>query len=232
MGTVEGNERIMSSSERLTDDGLPDPAELSVSNPPWVSAAYDDARAFARVVVERVRPGQRVLDLGTGTGILAIALAKVGIDVVATDISAAAIRNARENAVRNGVRFECCQSDLLDSVEGRFDLIAFNPPYNVRPDSFASNVVKNLVRRIPWVQRNCGPVMPQAVLRFHQQLVRRIAEKAPQHLNPGGYVILHAFPSEVAALSEILPPDFEVQVVDHPWLRPYGTVGMLMLSPQ
>jgi len=218
-------------SGQFANDVPSDSAAIRVRTPPWVSAACADARAFAGVVAERVRPGQRVLDLGTGTGLLAIVLAKAGIDVVATDVSAAAVRTARENAVRNGVRFACYPSDLLDSVEGRFDLIAFNPPYNVRPDTPLANIAKNLVRRIPWVQRNCGRVMPRAVVRFHQQLVRRIAEKAPRHLVPGGYVILHAFASESPALREAVPPGFEVQVVEPAALRPYGTVAMLISPP-
>ena len=70
-------------SGQFANDVPSDSAAIRVRTPPWVSAACADARAFAGVVAERVRPGQRVLDLGTGTGLLAIVLAKAGIDVVA-----------------------------------------------------------------------------------------------------------------------------------------------------
>ncbi|MGB9624208.1 MAG: methyltransferase [Phycisphaerae bacterium] len=221
----------MMASGRSINDVPCDPAAIVVRNPPWVSAACADARAFARVVAERVRPGQRVLDLGTGTGILAIVLAKAGIDVAATDISAAAVRTARGNAARNGVCFDCYRSDLLKAVEGRFDLIAFNPPYNVRRDTLLANIAKNLLRRIPWVQRNCGRIMPPAVLRFHQQLVRRIAEEAPPHLTPGGCVMLHAYAAEAEAWREVLPAGFSAAVVEHPALREFGTVAVVMYPP-
>src|SRR5439155_24121483 len=63
---------------------------LEVSAPPWVSAAQPDSRAFAEVAVAQTSPGERVLDLGTGTGILGICMAKAGRSVVAADRSQAA----------------------------------------------------------------------------------------------------------------------------------------------
>lgn len=78
-------------------------------------------------------PARRVLDLGTGSGILAVTLAAEWpqAQVVATDISAAALAVARENAARLGVadRMAFSEGDWWQPVEGRFDLIVGNPPY-------------------------------------------------------------------------------------------------------
>ena len=194
--------------------------------PPWVSDAQADARAFAQVVIGQVRPGQRVLDLGTGTGLLAVCLAKLGHEVVATDLSAAAVQTALANAVRNQVSFDCYRSDLLESVNGRFDLIAFNPPYNFRPDTLIFNIAKNLLRRVPWVRRTIGEAIPQSVLRFHRLLVTRLLAQAPDHLNPGGAVLLHALEPEVDALISVLPTAAQVQMLRHPELAAHGTVGL------
>lgn len=75
----------------------------------------------------------RILDLGTGTGAVALALiANVPqAEAVATDISPGALETASRNADMhgNGNRFSTCLSDWFDSVEGRFDLIVSNPPY-------------------------------------------------------------------------------------------------------
>ena len=78
-------------------------------------------------------PAKRILDLGTGSGILGITLAMEQVDavVVVTDISQAALAVAKANAKRYHVedRIEFLQSDWFDSLQGKFDLIISNPPY-------------------------------------------------------------------------------------------------------
>jgi predicted glycoside hydrolase/deacetylase ChbG (UPF0249 family) len=197
-----------------------------VTGPPWVSDAHADARAFTQLVAARLVPGQRVLDLGTGTGICAICVAKLGYQVVASDVSAAAVRCADDNAARNGVSFELCRSDLLESVDGRFDLIAFNLPYNFAPDTWAANLAKNLLRRITWVRRHSGRSMPAAIRKFHQRLLRRLIDQAPEHLERSGEVLLHVFKSEVGPLTDVLPAEADVEILRHADLTANGTVGL------
>ena len=199
--------------------------------PPWVSEAQDDSRAFAQVVISQTRSGLRVLDVGTGTGNIAIALAKFGCDVTASDISKLALRTAAANARRQGIVLRTVRSDLLASIDGRFDLIAFNPPYNFRPDNFAMNIAKHLVRRMRFVQRNSGLAMPRAVLRFHQKLIERLMQQAPNHLNAGGALLLHAFETEVAALAKVMPADATYELLNLPRSNT-RTVGMLIRLAQ
>ncbi|MGC8816941.1 MAG: HemK2/MTQ2 family protein methyltransferase [Candidatus Hadarchaeum sp.] len=76
--------------------------------------------------------GERVLELGTGCGILAILAAKAGANVVATDVNPVALECARANACQNAVddRIDFRLGDLFDPVGNeRFDVIIFNPPY-------------------------------------------------------------------------------------------------------
>ncbi|MFN3527642.1 MAG: HemK2/MTQ2 family protein methyltransferase, partial [Candidatus Altarchaeaceae archaeon] len=75
--------------------------------------------------------GDFCLDVGTGTGILAIELAKKGCKVIATDINEYALEIAKENAILNKVEnfIEFRKSDLFENVPEKFDLIVFNPPY-------------------------------------------------------------------------------------------------------
>lgn len=86
--------------------------------------------------LKRIRPDgtpARVLDLGTGTGAIALALAteRPGTQVVAVDKSADALALARENAANLSVPVdaEFLQSDWLENVTGSFDVIVSNPPY-------------------------------------------------------------------------------------------------------
>ena len=79
-----------------------------------------------------IRPGMTILDMGTGSGIAAIAAARRGPRVVAVDISAEAVRCAQINVLLNRVddRVEIRCGDLFEPVRGeRFDLVLFNPPF-------------------------------------------------------------------------------------------------------
>lgn len=73
----------------------------------------------------------RVLDLGTGSGCIAVTLAleASAAEVTAVDASAAALAVARANADRLGARVAFVRSDWFDTVTGSFDLIVSNPPY-------------------------------------------------------------------------------------------------------
>jgi predicted glycoside hydrolase/deacetylase ChbG (UPF0249 family)/SAM-dependent methyltransferase len=197
-------------------------------SPPWVSQAQADARAFAEVVISQVAPGRRVLDLGTGSGILAICLARRGIEVVASDVAVGAVATAQRNAARNGVRFDCLQSDLLSGVTGRFDVVAFNVPYNFRPDTLLMNVAKNLIRRIPGTCRSSGVAIPNGVLRFHRALLGRLFAQVFASLRPGGLLLLHVFDFEVGILRRMLPPDAAIEVLHHHAFRAHRTVAMLI----
>ncbi|MBZ5587485.1 MAG: methyltransferase [Acidobacteriia bacterium] len=79
-----------------------------------------------------VRPGSSVLDLGTGSGVAAVAAARLGARVVAVDLNPHAVRCTRINALLNHVegRVDARVGNLFAPVAGqRFDLVLFNPPY-------------------------------------------------------------------------------------------------------
>ncbi len=130
----------------------------------------------------------RVLDLCTGSGAIAIALAKElpAAIVVATDISSQACAIARRNAERNSVadRVDVREGDLFAPVTGeRFDLIVANPPY------IATAVIDTLsaeVKREPRLALDGGA----DGLAFYE----RICAQAIEHLEPGGALVVeHGF---------------------------------------
>ncbi len=90
----------------------------------------EDTFLLVKVLGDELRKEDRVLDMGTGTGILSMVAAKRCKEVVGVDINKEAINLAAENASKNGLRnveFVC--SDLFENVDGEFDLVVFNPPY-------------------------------------------------------------------------------------------------------
>ncbi|WP_420883529.1 peptide chain release factor N(5)-glutamine methyltransferase [Agrobacterium tomkonis] len=88
----------------------------------------------------------RILDLGTGTGAICLALLKECPDAtgIGSDISTGALETAAKNASRNGLetRFEIMQSDWFEKISGSFDIIVSNPPY------IRSDIVTTLDREV------------------------------------------------------------------------------------
>lgn len=87
------------------------------------------------VLSENSRADLRVLDIGAGSGAIAVSLAhaRADWDVVAVDISPDALTLAQENAERNKVDVQFILSDLFENISGTFDIIVSNPPY-ISPD--------------------------------------------------------------------------------------------------
>jgi release factor glutamine methyltransferase len=104
---------------------------LTLRVPPEVQPITGMSELLGRAILEDVREADRVLDMGTGSGVNAILAATKSREVVAVDVSASAVKAARANVALNGVadRILVLESDLFDEVEGSFDLIVFDPPF-------------------------------------------------------------------------------------------------------
>jgi release factor glutamine methyltransferase len=125
---------------------------------------------------ERLGPGVSVLDLGTGSGHLALVAALAGASAVAIDVSRRAVLSVRLNALINGVRVTALRGDLFAPVAGRrFDVIVSNPPYLPQPDVALPQ--RGLARAI-----DAGP--------RGRAFLDRICAQVGQHLKPGGVLLL------------------------------------------
>lgn len=148
---------------------------------PDTEALVDLALPFARAAADR--HGEcRILDLGTGTGAVALALLKEEprATALATDISRDALATAAANADMNGVaaRFRALASDWFDAVVGRFHIIVSNPPY------IASSEVASLSQEV----RGHDPHPALDGGSDGLDAYRAIAAGAPAHLDADGLV--------------------------------------------
>ncbi len=136
----------------------------------------EDSLLFAENL--HVRDGEAVLDLGTGSGILAVVAAKKAGQVVAVDLSPHAVRCAKENAKLNGVmgKIDFVQDDLFAAFRYgvKFDLILFNAPYLPSEDGEEAS----------WIGRAwAGGVNGRLV-------VDRFISEVPAYLKPASRVLL------------------------------------------
>ena len=92
-----------------------------------------ETELLADYAIKSIEEGDKVLDLCTGSGCIAVSIAKhcanKRVSVTAADLSDAALMLAKENAKLNGVNIDFVRSDLFTSVRGRFNVIVCNPPY-------------------------------------------------------------------------------------------------------
>ena len=123
-------------------------------------------------------------DVGTGSGCLAIALARElpRARVAATDVCPDALAVARRNAARHGAadRVTFHHTDLLDGLPGPFDLIVSNPPYV--PDGVIGTLAPEVRRHEPAAALRGGP--------DGLDTVRRLVAAAADRLRPGGWLVM------------------------------------------
>lgn len=144
---------------------------------PGVYVPQDDTALLARALRrEELAPRTRVLDVGTGTGALALAAALRGAQVTAVDISHLAVWTARINAMLAGAPVRVLRGDLTGPVADRtFDLVVSNPPYVPSP---ARTPPRHGAARA-W---DAGP--------DGRLILDRICGEAPRLLRPGGVLLV------------------------------------------
>lgn len=133
--------------------------------------------------VKYAPPNSRLVDIGTGSGAIAIAIAKhrPDLDVTATDLSERELAVARRNAKRHKVDITFTASDLWSACEGRFNTVVTNLPYLANDADLMPEV-----KREPAVALFGGP--------DGLGLYRRFLAGLPDHLAPGGYLFTESDP--------------------------------------
>jgi len=153
-------------------------------------------RPETELVVELARAcvseGQRVLDVGTGSGAIALAIAseRPRCRVTASDTSIAALEVARRNAERLSIDVRFVESDWFAAIDGEFDVIVSNPPYIAMDDPHLS--VLAYEPREALVSGRDGLVA-----------LRRVISGAPAHLETSGALIVEHGNTQCIAVREL-----------------------------
>lgn len=88
------------------------------------------------LIMDNFIPGNNVLELGCGSGIISVYCCKLGRKVTCSDVSEEARKCCERNAIRNHVDPEILDSQLFNRIDGSFDTIIFNPPYLPTEDRY------------------------------------------------------------------------------------------------
>jgi release factor glutamine methyltransferase len=156
--------------------------ELAVG--PGVLIPRPETELLVERVLAHVPPASaaQIVDIGTGSGAIALAIARErpAAHVVATDVSSDALEYARQNVRALQSNVEILQGDLYAPIEGRrFDVIVSNPPYVAADDPDLADDV-----------RRFEPATALHAAEDGLAILRRLIERAPQHLRPGGWLVL------------------------------------------
>ena len=163
---------------------------------PGVLIPRYDTEVLCEEALKRLRPGMRVLDIGTGSGALAVSIAKLApeCDVTAVDVSETALAVAPANAAALGAEVRFVKSDCFAALGGEtFDMIVSNPPY------IDGEEMKELMPEV-LLEPELALYGGEDGLDFY----RRISREAPMHLKKGGCLLFEIGWKQKEPVSELL----------------------------
>jgi release factor glutamine methyltransferase len=150
--------------------------------------------------LERLTPGATFVDVGCGSGAIAITLAlEAPVHAMATDISEAALRVARRNAAALGARISCAACDLTTALKGRsVDLLVSNPPY------VGLHEADGLQREV----REHEPHLALFGGAQGTEIYERLITDAARVLRPGGWIVLELGWKSLETVQAFLGPQW------------------------
>lgn len=155
-----------------------------------------DTEVLIEAVLERARPGMRILEIGTGSGapLCTVLLERPGIRAFGTDADPGALAVTQRNLSSFGLSAELLERDLFDGVPGVYDIIYSNPPYI--PDGEIEKLMPEVA--------DCEPRRALSGGSDGLALYPRIAKGAARHLAEGGWLLLEIGKGQEDAVSAYL----------------------------
>lgn len=156
-----------------------------------------DTETLVEEGMRHMYDGMRILDMCTGSGCILLSLLKYSNECegIGVDISEEALKVARENAQRLGLKAEFVQGDLFEPVpEKKFDMIVSNPPY------IETAVIETLMPEV----RDHEPMQALDGMEDGLFFYRKIVEKAPAFLTKGGWLLFEIGHNQGEAVSKLM----------------------------
>lgn len=153
----------------MRDESMEPRNDLDIASDPDVYPPSEDTLLLIRSLA--ISEGERVLEIGCGSGAVSINCSLNGAEVVCGDINPKAVALARRNAEANGAELTVVETDVYSGIDGRFDTIMFNLPY------LPVDEEGELAKAWSGGADGMGP-LPD------------LLEGAPEHLIPGGRVVI------------------------------------------
>lgn len=171
----------------------PETEQLVLESLDWVKIRENSKNTEKKLI--------SICDVGTGSGAIAVAIAKntQNTQITATDISSEALRIAKKNAEKHEVsdRVEFIESDLLENVQGLFELIVSNPPYVSREEyEQLDGDVKDFEPRGALLAGETG-----------REIIEKLLPQALCKLLPGGKILIELSPMIADSTAELFSPE-------------------------
>lgn len=170
---------------------------------PGVFIPRPETEVLVDVVLTLLPPGGIAIDVGTGSGAIALAIAHERADarVVATERSPEALEYARRNRERTGAGVELVRGDLFSSVSqelrGIVDVVVSNPPYVSLSEK--NVVAPDVLAHEPHEALFGGDV--------GMEIIQRLSTESPQWLRRGGWLVFEIGPSQLEVVEDVLRGD-------------------------
>ena len=209
IGDIAGNQaRIMESARTARDQYRADliifPELAITSYPPEDLLLRPKFLRLVEQALARLQPGDRVCDVGAGSGAIAVAIAseRTDVQVAAVEISAAALAAAQRNTRSHGVDVALCRGDLLAPFcDGCFDMVVSNPPYvaegeldQLQPDVRLHEPRQALVSGADGLE-----------------MIRVLIREAPDWLTPSGSLLMELAPEQAQPVKSLMENDNRYQ---------------------
>lgn len=195
----------------------PDPIETVVTHPGVYAPQHDSRLLIEAIRKTNLAPGRHVLDLCTGSGVVAVAAAQLGaLSVTAFDVCPRAVRCSRANAASAGVQVNAQLGSVTDALAwGHFDLVVCNPPYVPTGPETDSDTIP----------LEAGPARAWRAGGDGRLVLGPLCAAAPDLLSDGGTMLIvqSEFSDVEQSLVELRARDLDAEILIWQWV-PFGPV--------